>query len=233
MIIKCAAVKKPNRAGRHDAQKHRPLGKRFYRAKTKSIMPKMKTEEIMRTIAEHILSTANELEALPVKRLTSAIKKADRVFVYGAGRSGLAARAFAMRLVQLGLTSYVVGETVTPSLCRKDLLLLVSGSGETSIVISIAKAARPLGVTIASITSYPNSSLGRMSDIVVCIKGKTKVAIERDHLKHQIEGIHSSLTPLGTLFEDTSMVFLDGIVGRLMIELGKRECDMKKRHATV
>ncbi|MDD5112002.1 MAG: 6-phospho-3-hexuloisomerase [Candidatus Altiarchaeota archaeon] len=193
----------------------------------------MKTEEIMRAIAEHIICTAKELPPGQEKKLTDAVIKADRIFVYGAGRSGLVARAFAMRLVQLGLTSYVVGETVTPSLGKKDLLILVSGSGETSIVLNIAKAAQPLGTRIGAITSYPNSSLGRIADIIVCIKGKAKVEIEKDHLKHQIEGVHSSLTPLGTLFEDTSMVFLDGVVGRLMIQLGKSEVDMKKRHATV
>jgi 6-phospho-3-hexuloisomerase len=65
----------------------------------------------------------------------------------------------------------------------------------------------------------------------VKITGKTKVDIEKDHLKHQIEGRHSSLTPLGTLFEDTAMVFLDGVVGRLMNELSCGEESMSRRHA--
>ncbi|MCK4491819.1 MAG: hypothetical protein KAU03_04290, partial [Candidatus Altiarchaeales archaeon] len=82
-------------------------------------------------------------------------------------------------------------------------------------------------------TSYPNSTLGKIVDHVVVIKGRTKVDIEKDHLKHQIEGRHSTLTPLGTLFEDTVMIFFDGIIARLMIERKTGEADMKKRHATV
>lgn len=187
----------------------------------------------MRVIAEHILKTTNELDSKAIQKFIDEIKKADRIFVYGAGRSGLAARAFAMRLVQLGLTSYVIGETVTPSLNKDDLLVLVSGSGETNIILNIAKTAKSIGVVIASITSYPQSDLGRVSDIVIQIRGKERVDIEKDHLKHQIEGVHSSLTPLGTLFEDTTMVLLDGIIGKLMVDLNKNEIDMGKRHATV
>jgi len=41
------------------------------------------------------------------------------------------------------------------------------------------------------------------------------------------------LTPLGTLFEDTTLIFLDGVIGRLMVELNKDEGEMKKRHASV
>ncbi|MBM3309694.1 MAG: 6-phospho-3-hexuloisomerase [Candidatus Altiarchaeales archaeon] len=193
----------------------------------------MNTEKIMRMIAQHILETTNELDKRVMQDFTDEIKKARRIFVYGAGRSGLVSRAFAMRLVQLGLTSYVIGETVTPGLKKGDLLILVSGSGETKLVLSVAKTAKELGVKIASITSYPKSTLGKLSDITVQIKGKSRVDIEKDHLRHQIEGIHSSLTPLGTLFEDTTLIFLDGVIGRLMVELNKDEGEMKKRHASV
>lgn len=196
-------------------------------------MRKMDTNEIMRSIAEHILEVSKEVDAARINRLVEEIKKADRIFVYGAGRSGLAARAFAMRLVQLGLTSYVIGETVTPSLGGRDLLILVSGSGETDVVLSIARTARNLGVTTVAVTSYPQSTLGSLSDFTLQIRGKERVDIQKDHLKHQIEGVHSSLTPLGTLFEDTTLVFLDGVIGKLMVELNENELAMKKRHSSI
>lgn len=193
----------------------------------------MDTNEIMRSIAEHVLEISCEIDRAGVQRLVEEIKKADRIFVYGAGRSGLAARAFAMRLVQLGLTSYVIGETVTPSLGERDFLILVSGSGETDIVLGIARTAKNIGVRIASITSYPQSTLGLLSDFTILIRGKEKTDIQKEHLRHQIEGVHSSLTPLGTLFEDTTLVFLDGIIGRLMVDLNENEAEMKRRHSSV
>jgi len=192
-------------------------------------MPQVK--DIMRSIAEHVFKTIDELDEKEVETMVAEIIKAKRVFVMGAGRSGLAAKAFAMRLSQMNLVVYVVGETVTPGMGKDDLFVIVSGSGETLSAVSAAKVAGDIGVRIVAITSYPGSSLGKLADNLVVVKGKTKADIEKDHLKHQIQGVHSSLTPLGTLFEDTVIVFLDGVVGRLMEVLGKQEFELKDRHA--
>ena len=148
----------------------------------------------------------------------------------GAGRSGLAAKAFAMRLVQLGLNAYVIGEVVTPAMKEGDLLIAVSGSGATDSVVHAARTAKGVGSKVLAVTSYPESNLGKIADYIVRVKGRTKIDIEKDHLKHQIEGSHSTLTPLGTLFEDTVMIFFDGIIAGLMVELNKGELEMKKRH---
>jgi len=191
----------------------------------------MTTKKIMQEIARHVAKTTEELDDSEVENMIKLIRKANRIFVIGAGRSGLTARAFAMRLVQLGLTAYVVGETITPGMNKKDLLIAVSGSGETSSVVSATKIAKSIGVKVLAITSYPKSSIGKISDYVMKIKGKTKIDIEKNHLKHQIEGIHSSLTPLGTMFEDTTQIFFDGVTAELMEKLGKKEKDMKKIHA--
>ena len=61
------------------------------------------------------------------------IDKNKCIFILGAGRSGLMARGFAMRLVHIGYTVYVIGETITPSIQAGDVLVSVSGSGKTAI----------------------------------------------------------------------------------------------------
>ena len=191
----------------------------------------MTTKKIMQEIARHVMKTSDELDDSEIGDMIKLIRKSCRIFVIGAGRSGLAVRAFAMRLVQLGLTAYVVGETITPGMDKKDLLIAVSGSGETNSVVNATKIAKNIGVKVLAITSYPESSLGRISDYTVKIKGKTKIDIEKNHLKHQIEGVHSSLTPLGTMFEDTAQIFFDGVIAELMEKLGKKEKDMRRIHA--
>ncbi|MFH0861244.1 MAG: 6-phospho-3-hexuloisomerase [Candidatus Altiarchaeota archaeon] len=189
---------------------------------------------IMSGIADHVKKVASTLDAKDLELFVDELIKAERIFLFGAGRSGLVAKAFAMRLSQLGLRVYVVGETITPGMRKDgDLFVLVSGSGETKSVVSAAKVAHNIGTRIASITSYRESSLGQLSDHVVVVKGKTRVDIEKDHLKHQIEGIHSSLTPMGTLFEDTVLVLLDGVIGDLMNRTKKAEHEMRGRHANV
>ena len=191
----------------------------------------MPVKSAMLKIAEHIRNTIEHLNDREIDSMISAINGAERLFLIGTGRSGLVARAFAMRLVQLGLTVYVVGETTSPAISEKDLLIAVSGSGETNSVVNAAQIAKKLGVKILTVTSYPDSSLGRISDYIVTIKGRTKIDIEKDHMKSQLEGRMTPLTPLGTLFEDTVMIFFDGVIARLMTHLGREESYMKKQHA--
>jgi 6-phospho 3-hexuloisomerase len=162
--------------------------------------------------------------------MIDAIKKADRVFLMGVGRSGLVSKAFAMRLVHLGLTSHVIGETTTPSIAKEDLLIAVSGSGSTNSVVKAVEIAKKIGTKVLAVTSYPNSDLGKLADYVVKIEGRTKVDVTKDDLKRELTG-YEQLTPLGTLFEDTVMIFFDGIIAKLMAELGAKETDMQHRHA--
>jgi 6-phospho-3-hexuloisomerase len=190
----------------------------------------MQVRFIMQSILDNISKTIKDLDEKHVEILTKEIRTAERIFLWGAGRSGLMAKAFAMRLSQLGFVVYVVGETISPGMKRGDLFIAVSGSGETISVVNAAKAAKEMGVKVIAVTSYENSTLGKTADKVIRIKGKTKVDIEKDHLKHQIQGVHSSLTPLGTLFEDTVLVFFDGVIGKLMGELNATEHHMLSRH---
>ncbi|MBU4202261.1 MAG: 6-phospho-3-hexuloisomerase [Candidatus Altiarchaeales archaeon] len=193
----------------------------------------MPVKKAMLEVVKHVEEIVEGLNEKQIAAMIEAIESADRIFMMGAGRSGMASRAFAMRLVQLGLTAYVIGESVTPAMTDKDLLIAVSGSGETKSIVSAAKIAKGVGSKVLAVTSYPRSRLGRIADMRVAIKGRTKIDVEKDHLKHQIIGTHSTLTPLGTLFEDTVMIFFDGIIAKLMSDLEKDEHEMKSRHATL
>lgn len=75
--------------------------------------------------------------------------------------------------------------------------------------------------------------MGRLADIIVRIPGRTKIAKEEDYFTRQILGIHEPLAPLGTLFEDTTMLFLDGVTVELMKKLGKTEEDLRNEHANI
>jgi 6-phospho-3-hexuloisomerase len=84
------------------------------------------------------------------------------------------------------------------------------------------------------VTSYPESSLGKIADLIVVIKGKTKLDISKeDYQKRQIEGHSVTLAPMGTLFEDTAMIFFDGVIAELMQRLGRDETHMMKKHTSV
>ena len=184
-------------------------------------------------IIDNVKTASDELDKKRVKEMLQLLTSCNNVFLLGLGRSGLVARAFAMRLMHLGIGVYVVGETITPAIGENDCLLAISGSGETSYIISTAQTAKRRDAKIVAVTSYVDSTLGKISDLVVHIKGRTKIDSEKNYIRRQINGKHQSLSPLGTLFEVTTLIFLDGVIAQLMVDLGKTEEDLKQRHTVL
>ena len=194
--------------------------------------------ELMISAIEAIIDNIHDAEEYLIEEdianFIEIITTADNIFVTGAGRSGLAAKAFAMRLMHLGLSSYVVGETISPAINAGDCILAISGSGETNTIVTAAKISKKRGAKVLALTSYPESSLGQIADGIIHVKGRTKVEVDdENYLKRQIKGNYTSLTPLGTAFELTSLVFLDGLVSELMETMGKTEEDLKNRHTVL
>jgi len=177
------------------------------------------------TLERHVRNIKNEIDMRKVQELIEAIEDARSIFVMGAGRSGFVAKAFAMRLMHLGYNVYVVGETVTPRIRREDLLIAISGSGETTSVVNISRKAKELiGSKLVAITQNKDSTLAKMSDIVVLLKGKTKTERNDEIAK---------IAPLGTMFELTALIFLDGLVAELMNLKNLTEKDLEARHAVL
>ncbi|MBS7643412.1 6-phospho-3-hexuloisomerase [Candidatus Bathyarchaeota archaeon] len=197
--------------------------------------PRYWYEATVNEILVEIQNAMRTLDPEKVEKMVDILIKAKnrKILVLGAGRSGLVGRAFAMRLMHLGFNVYVVGETIAPALEKNDVLFAISGSGTTTLVVASAEIAKKVGAIVVAITSYINSPLGKLADHVVVLKGRTKVARKKDYFSRQILGVHEPLAPLGTLFEASCMIFLDGIIVELMHRLGKTEREMKLRHATI
>jgi 6-phospho-3-hexuloisomerase len=193
--------------------------------------------EAMREISSFIQKAISKIDGKEIEKVVDTLvetyKKGNKVLVMGAGRSGLVGKAFAMRLMHLGFQSYVLGDTITPSIGENDVVFAISGSGRTELIVTAAKAAKKVGAKIIVVTSYPDSPLGNLADIVLKVPGRTKLAREPNFFTRQILGIHEPLMPLGTLFEDTAIVVLDGIIVELMHRLGKNEEDLRKKHANI
>ncbi len=165
--------------------------------------------------------------------ISRTYRENKKVLVIGAGRSGLVGRAFAMRLMHMGFRVYVLGETIVPALNNGDVVIAISGSGRTKLVVTAAEVAKSIGASVISLTSYPDSPLGKVSDLVIQIPGRTKISVEDDYNIRQLIGMYEPLAPLGTLFEITALVFLDSVVSELMKILGKTEDDLKRMHANI
>ncbi|AJY73468.1 6-phospho-3-hexuloisomerase [Paenibacillus beijingensis] len=153
-------------------------------------------------IIGEIETVLNKLEAGAIQETAATLAEGKRIFVVGEGRSGLMAKSFAMRMMHLGATSYVVGETITPSMAAGDILVAVSGSGTTKNVVWVAEKARELGCTVIGVTTDEQSQLGRSATKLLHIPAATK---------YRREGEAASIQPLGSLFDQCVHLVLDAV----------------------
>lgn len=176
----------------------------------------------MNTIIEELDRSSKTIAPEKLQEVIKKIKEHKRIFVYGTGRSGLMLKAFAMRLMQIGLSSYVVGETTTPSVQEGDLLIMASASGETGSVCMTAESAVKQGVDLIVISSAPESTLGKIHEPDIEIEAATKFATSK-----------VSVQPLGSLFEQMLLIVFDTIILEMSQEEEGSNEDMAKRHASL
>jgi 6-phospho-3-hexuloisomerase len=169
---------------------------------------------VARRVGESLAHVAPEM----VSRAVEILLKAPAVFAYGAGRSGIIVRAFAMRLTQAGLTAYVIGESVTPIVRKGDAVVILSGAGESFSSIQTANIVRREGADLIVLTAHPTSKLAHAATLLVT-------------LRFPEEEDRPRLAPLGTLFEAAALAFTDALVVELMRVRGESEETMRRRHA--
>lgn len=178
-------------------------------------------------VLEELKSVLARVSPMDAERFVQGLASAGAIFVCGAGRSGLAAKAFAMRLMHLGFDAHVIGETTTPPYRPADLLVVCSGSGETGGLASIAEKAKRIGGKVALLTIVPDSTIGRAADCCVRIPAPSPKA------GAGAGAVVASIQPMGSLFEQALLLFLDSTILRLM-ELRKKDSGtMFERHANL
>lgn len=158
--------------------------------------------EIGMKILGEIEQVLEQLDEHSVCEATHSLVKAKRIFVIGEGRSGLMAKAFAMRLMHLGAQSYVIGETITPAIAPQDILVAISGSGKTHNVVWTAQKAKQAGVFILALTANAKSQLAETADTCLLIPAATKF---------RSQGEAMSIQPLGSLFDQSAHIVFDSM----------------------
>lgn len=157
---------------------------------------------LVATILKEVETVLSQVAEEQLQKLALELQKAKRIFIIGEGRSGLMAKSFAMRLMHLGATVYVVGETITPAIAEGDLLVAVSGSGTTKSVVWTAEKAQSLGCTVIAVTTNPESPLAAAAAQILHVPAATKY--RRDHELKTIQ-------PLGSLFDQCAHLLFDTI----------------------
>jgi len=91
---------------------------------------KMSIKSLGKTIALELTRVFEKIDDSQIETFIEAITNAKRIILIGAGREGLATRAFTMRLMHMGLDAHWVWDDTTPSIGPGDLLIATSGCGE-------------------------------------------------------------------------------------------------------
>jgi len=185
----------------------------------------MEHGKILRGIIDELAANADKVPVEPLEALADAVLGAKRIFVAGAGRAGFAARAFALRLMHLGLTVFFVGEPTTPSIGPGDLLVINSGSGETGSLSIMARRAMGFGAKLATLTIHPQASIGSLADVTVPIPAVTP--------KSALADTAPSIQPMANAFEQMSWLCFDVVTMMLIDRMGKNADEMFAMHANL
>jgi 6-phospho-3-hexuloisomerase len=181
---------------------------------------------LIEKVLVEITTCLNLVSGESLSQAGALIKDSPRIFVFGAGRSGLIMRALGTRLMHFGKTVYVAGEPVTPSIQAGDLLILASGSGRTCTLVTISQKARRQGAKILVFTTNPISPLAEMADQFVAFRAPSIEDVDggRDLM---------SMQPMGTLFEQSLLISCDCIILWLMLQTGVSASQMRERHGNL
>ncbi|BDI22569.1 6-phospho-3-hexuloisomerase [Herbiconiux sp. L3-i23] len=169
-----------------------------------------------RSNVEELAAVVAELDDAALDALVDAIVAAPRVYFTGIGRSGLSARAIAMRLMHIGIHAFVVGEVATPGIGAGDLLVAFTSSGRGSVQAQ-ADVASSVGAWIATFTTKENELTAR-SVASVILPARTVVATQQ----------HA-----GSLFEQACLVVGDAICRAVQERLGVPTEELDRRHANL
>lgn len=166
----------------------------------------MTSAELVSTILGEIRGVLGTFDYTPLYTVADELNSASHVVVAGEGRSGFMAKAFAMRLMHLGVPVHVVGETTTPALGGEDLLVAVSGSGTTASTVRAAEQANAVGGRVIAVTTDPDSPLAATAATVVHIPAATK---------YRKPGEAATIQPLSSLFDQVCHIVFDAVCLRL------------------
>lgn len=176
---------------------------------------------VLERIVEEIQGVIARMDENDLERAMALITKGSRIYAAGEGRSGFQARSFAMRMMHIGYTSYMMGETICPSMREGDVLLAISGSGKTRRTVEDAEAAKKLGVRVIAVTSKSDSPLAPVADAVIVVPGR---------VKGESSG---SIQLLSSLFDQSVHIALDALCLMLSRRDDVSDADANANHANV
>ena len=130
--------------------------------------------EVLEKEANAILALKNELNESINDALNLILQCKGRVVITGIGKSGIIGRKMNATLASTGTPSFFLhpSEGLHGDLgmvTKYDIVIAISNSGESEEVLNLLPSINKIGAKMIAIVKNPNSTLGRKSDVVLCI----------------------------------------------------------------
>lgn len=186
---------------------------------------KVDYENLYKLIIDEHEKVFKAQDFLEIEKLVDSIIKANRVFIVGAGREGIAARSFAMRIMHLGKDTFWVWDDTAPSMNEGDLFIAINGSGKIGHIDYLINRAKLTKAKILVITGSPNEETPKMADVSVFIPACV--------YKGEDKRVVNSLQPMGNLFEQHLFLLFDLVIILITKELCLDYSEMEKRHRNI
>jgi 6-phospho-3-hexuloisomerase len=180
--------------------------------------------KMMEIILKENSSLIKHISEKAAEDFIQKIRNAESIFFSAQGRAGFILRCFCMRLMHLGYSVYFCGETITPAITDNDLLIVLSGSGETLSTLDAVRLAKQYKAETFGILGNIESRIGSLVDHSIQIPGTTKLCRE---------GEPESAQMAGSLFEQSAFLFLEAVVLMKYQTRKKDVGNVSSRHAVI
>lgn len=154
-----------------------------------------------------------------------AMIEAKRIFVVGAGREGIAARSFAMRIMHLGKETFWLWDDTTPGMKEGDLFIAVDGSGAIGHIDYLVEQALRTGAKTGVITGAPAQRIPKEADYLLFVPAAVYKGTDPRTVP--------SAQPMGNLFEQHLFLLFDIIIMLLREKMGITYEQMESRHRNI
>ncbi|AEF81856.1 SIS domain-containing protein [Leadbettera azotonutricia] len=179
---------------------------------------------LYKTILEEHRQVFEAQDIQMLRRFMDLIASHKRIFIMGAGREGIAARGFAMRLMHLGKDVHWIWDDTTPGMGKDDLFIVVNGGGNIGHINYVMSQAKQSGAHIACISGSPSGAGVKIADFILFVPAAVYKGTDP---------VTPSIQPMGNLFEQHLFLLFDVVIILLEKELKLSHEEMAARHRNV
>lgn len=133
--------------------------------------------KVFQNIMDGLQDTLKILDFQQVAKAVQVLQRARRVAVYGYGNSATVCQDIETRFMRFGMVIQAYADmsqqlTSASLLTKEDVVIAVSHTGATIKLLEAVRVAKRAGATVIVITSYAQSNLAKLGDVVLTGMGR-------------------------------------------------------------